>query len=165
VAAAIATITANAAARGVELPPGASEDAIAAAEQALGFTLPEEVRAWYRAHDGGGDRYIANNRELLSLDRMVSEWKVWKDLLDQGVFEGNDHSSPGPGVQQKWWIPEWLPVTYDGAGNHDVIDLAPDIDGRVGQIVEFWHDDDDREVIAANLLEFLLDVEWAPSEF
>ena len=40
--------------------------------------------------------------ELLSLSRMVGEWKIWKDLLDQGTFEANDHGRPDPGVQQKW---------------------------------------------------------------
>ena len=156
----IAKITARAAAAGVELPAGASEAAIVAAEQELGATFPAEVRAWFAAHDGAGEQFIADNRELLSLQRVVSEWKIWKGLLDEGTFEDNDHGSPGPGVQQVWWIPEWIPLSYDGAGNHDVLDLAPASGGKVGQILSFWHDDDVREVIAPNMLDWLLGVTW-----
>ena len=116
---------------------------------------------WYLAHDGGGDNeYVLEGREFLSLEGIVGQWKIWKQLLDDGVFEDNDHSEPGPGVQQRWWIPEWVPVTYDGAGNHHVIDLAPGAGGVVGQVMSFWHDDGDRTVVAAGLLEWLAKATW-----
>ncbi|MBK7395979.1 MAG: SMI1/KNR4 family protein [Myxococcales bacterium] len=139
---ALGRIEAKAKKAGVTLRKGASEKAIAAAEKALGQSLPEDVKAFYRAHDGSDDDPAVDNRELLSLERMVGEWKVWKDLLDKGTFEKNDHGKPGKGVQKKWWIAEWIPVTYDGSGNHHVIDLAPAKGGTVGQILDFWHDDD-----------------------
>lgn len=145
-----------AAAKGkVKLPKGASPKAIAAAEKALGVSFPEEVRAFYLRHDGGGDESICDERQLLSLEGMVSEWKVWKQLLDGGDFGANDHGSPDPGVQKKWWIPQWLPVTYDGSGNHHVVDLAPAKRGKVGQILSFWHDDDPRTIVAPDLLTWL----------
>ena len=160
-AARIEEIEARARAAGVELPAGASEAAIADAERALGSTLPDEVRAWYLAHDGGGDdEYVLEGREFLSLAGIVGQWKIWKQLLDDGVFEDNDHSEPGPGVQQKWWIPEWVPVTYDGAGNHHVIDLAPGAGGVVGQVMSVWHDDGERTVVAASFLDWLTQATW-----
>ncbi len=162
--AAIARIEAKAAAAGVELAKGANAKAIKAAEKALGLALPEEVVAFYRRHDGAETDAAVEGRELLSLSRIVDEWKIWKDLLDQGTFEANDHSRPDPGVQKRWWIPEWVPVTYDGAGNHHVLDLAPAPGGTHGQILSFWHDDDERTLVAKSFLGWLEGAAWGDAE-
>ena len=163
--AAIDRIEAKARAAGVKLEDGASDKAIEEVEQALGLTLPEEVVAFYRRHDGApeGD-YAIEGRELLSLAGIVSEWKIWKDLLDQGTFEDNDHGDPDEGVQKKWWIPEWVPVTYDGSGNHHVLDLAPAKGGTHGQILSFWHDDSPRTVVAKGFLAWLEAATWGDVE-
>ncbi|MFY0532767.1 SMI1/KNR4 family protein [Nannocystis pusilla] len=63
-------------------------------------------------------------------------------------------------MQQKWWIPEWVPVTYDGSGNHDVVDLAPAKGGRVGQILSFWHDEESRRVVGRDFLSWLAKQQW-----
>ncbi|HEU4408845.1 MAG TPA: SMI1/KNR4 family protein [Polyangiaceae bacterium] len=144
----------------MKLARGASGKSIASAERALGLTLPEEVVAFYRRHDGSGDPAAVEGRELLSLSRMVSEWKIWKDLLDAGTFGDNDHGRPGKGVQKKWWVPEWVPVTYDGAGNHHMVALAPAKGGTRGQILSFWHDDASRTVVAGGLLAWLEGATW-----
>jgi cell wall assembly regulator SMI1 len=159
----ILAIEAKAQRAGPTLPPPASAAAIAALEAKLGFALPDDVRAFYLAHDGGPDdheSFIAApgedyGRELLSIERIAGEWAIWKDLLDKGTFEANDHGKPDPGVQQKWWIPQWVPVTYDGSGNHHIIDVAPAAGGTVGQILSFWHDDAPRTVVASGLLAWL----------
>lgn len=162
-AAAIAKITARAAKHGVVLPAGASPAAIADAEKTLGITFPDEVRAFYLTHDGGSsdEDYNCNGRLLLSIGGIVDQWQIWKDLLDGGDFEDNDHGVPDRGVQKKWWIPEWIPITYDGAGNHEVLDLAPAGGGTAGQIVGFWHDDSPRTLDAPDLLSWLQKARWA----
>jgi cell wall assembly regulator SMI1/predicted DNA-binding WGR domain protein len=156
---AVRRIEAKAKAAKVTLGKGASDKAIAAAEKTLGFALPEAVREFYRRHDGASAPAVAG-RELLSCKRMLAEWTIWKQLLDKGTFEDNDHGEPGPGVQKKWWIPEWVPVTYDGAGNHHVIDCAPGKGGTIGQIVDFWHDEPSRRVVGKDLVTWLAGAEW-----
>ena len=53
-----AEVEARAAEVGVELRDGASAREIARTEQALGLSLPADVRAWYGRHDGSaGDDY------------------------------------------------------------------------------------------------------------
>jgi predicted DNA-binding WGR domain protein/cell wall assembly regulator SMI1 len=165
-AAAIAKITAAAKKKGFELPPGATAEEIEATEETLGVTFPDEMRAFYLTHNGGSDDeiYNCNGRYLLPLDGIVSEWQVWKELLDKGTFKDNDHGVPGEGVQKKWWIPEWIPVTYDGSGNHDIVDLAPGEGGKVGQIIDFWHDDDPRNATAPDLLTWLAKAKWTEDE-
>jgi len=156
----LSRIAGNAKKAGVTLSKGASEKAIAAAEKALGQKFPDEVKSFYRKYDGSEDDFAIEGRELLSLERIVSEWTIWKDLLDKGTFEDNDHGEPGKGVQQKWWIPEWIPVTYDGSGNHHVLDLAPGKGGVHGQILSFWHDEASRNVVGKSFLAWLAEVSW-----
>jgi cell wall assembly regulator SMI1 len=54
-------------------------------------------------------------------------------------------------------------VTYDGCGNHHVIDLAPAPGGIRGQLLSLWHDDDPRQVVAESFLAWLAaDAEFTP---
>ncbi len=149
---------------GVALAQGATDVAIAAAEKDLGQSLPDDVKAFYRRHDGAEDEEAIEGRELLSLERMVGEWKIWKDLYDKGTFETNDHGEPGEGVQKRWYIPQWIPVTYDGSGNHHVIDLAPAQGGVPGQVLSFWHDEAARTVAGRDLLSWLADATWGSED-
>ncbi|MEH2143178.1 SMI1/KNR4 family protein [Nostoc sp.] len=54
-----------------------------------------------------------------------------------------------------WWSPLWIPLTYDGAGNHDCLDLAPAKGGKVGQIIQMWHDEGERELVASSFQNWL----------
>lgn len=62
------------------LRPGASAEAICAAERAMELKLPSDVKASYRIHDGqkiepgliGGEGWL-----LLSLQEVVKNWRRW----------------------------------------------------------------------------------------
>lgn len=143
------------------LNPGATEASIAAAEAQLGIRFPDDVRAIYREHDGTAE-YVLEGREWLSLKRIVSEWTVWKELLDNGTFEDNVRvrASAGP-VKPNWWNAGWIPMTYDGSGNHHCLDLDPGDGGVHGQIITMWHDDAVRNVVAGSFYGFLMTAEWS----
>lgn len=47
------------------LPAGASPEAIAAAEQRLGFRFPADVRDSYAVHDGSGGAHDGRRAEIL----------------------------------------------------------------------------------------------------
>jgi cell wall assembly regulator SMI1 len=138
------------------LQSGASEAQIAEVEAALSIKLPEDVRASYRIHDGQSayKEGLFEGREFLSLARIREEWEVWKDLLDSGDFKGCE-SEPDVGIRNDWWNEKWIPITYDGAGNHDCLDLAPADGGTVGQIITMYHDSSDREIVSSSLREWL----------
>lgn len=143
------------------LQSGASETRIIEFEDFLSITLPEDIRCSYKIHNGqsrnGGG--LIYGREFLSLQRIKDEWEVWKELLDDGVFndeDGKDQgSNPVPGIRNLWWSENWIPLTDDGSGNHDCIDLDPAEGGTVGQIITMWHDDADRSIIAPSFAEWL----------
>ncbi|RYG67354.1 molybdenum cofactor biosynthesis protein MoeA [bacterium] len=124
------------------LQPGATEEEILQTEAFLAVQFPEEFKASYRIHNGQA-KYandLIYNREFLCLERIRDEWKVWKDLLDSGTFETYKSEPYGP-IRDDWWDAKWIPVTYDGSGNHDCLDLNPAEGGKVGQVIDFWHDD------------------------
>ncbi|MCU0546814.1 MAG: SMI1/KNR4 family protein [Oscillatoriaceae cyanobacterium Prado104] len=136
------------------LQPGASDDRISELEELLSIQLPEDVKSSYRIHNG---QFTYNygliyGREFLSLARIKDEWECWKELLDSGTFETEDGEDIGseaaPGICNVWWSPKWIPLTYDGAGDRDCLDLNPAVGGTVGQIVTMWHDDSERKIVA-----------------
>ena len=141
------------------LNPPASAEQIAQAEATLGVRFPDDVRACYLRHDGqdADAPWMIDGWEWLSLERMCDEWAVWKGLLDDGDFEDATSGADGVRVRTDWWHPGWIPFTYSGAGDHHCIDLAPAAQGEAGQIIEMWHDDDPRPVVANGIRAFLSD--------
>jgi cell wall assembly regulator SMI1 len=138
------------------LNSGATDKDIADAEAVLGVSLPDDVKASYKIHNGQVeyDMGFINSREFLSLKRIVDEWSVWNDLLQGGDFSGAK-GNPDAGIKDDWWNARWIPLTYDGSGNHDCLDLDPAPGGNVGQIIEMWHDDADRALLAPSFTEWL----------
>lgn len=132
------------------LSPGASEEEIAATERLLDVSFPEDVRASFRLHDGQcGGPWLLWGCEFLSLSRIREEWSAWKDLLDRGAFREFQSHSEGQ-VATDWWHPRWVPLTHDGAGNHNCLDLNPGPAGQSGQIIQMWHDEPERPRVAAS---------------
>jgi cell wall assembly regulator SMI1 len=139
------------------LNPPATPDQILQAEAALGVSFPQDVRDTFKIHNGQASDtpWLLDGWEFMSVERIVEEWKVWKDLLDGGDFKGTESDSDGHTVTD-WWSPLWIPLTYDGAGNHHCLDLSPGRLGRTGQIIRMWHDDAARDLIAPGYREWLL---------
>mgnify|MGYP001076588802 CR=1 FL=1 len=136
----------------------ATEEEIAEAEQVLGITLPQDVRRSYLRHNGQAYEapWMFYDWEWLSLDQICDEWRTWKDLLDGGDFDNIESEADGRQVRGDWWNPAWIPLTFSGSGDHHCLDLAPGPEGTSGQIIEMWHDEGERPVVAASFGEFLV---------
>jgi len=154
-----AWLAVNAPAVAAGLNPPASPESLAATEQFLGVQFPDDVRASYLRHDGQQSYSpgLLEGWEWLSLERIRGEWQVWKDLLDGGDFNGIESDADGRGVRKDWWNPAWIPLTYSGGGDHHCLDLAPGKRGVHGQIIEMWHDEGSRPVVARSFGEWLAD--------
>ena len=140
----------------VTLQPGATDSQIQELEEYLSVKFPIDVKESYLIHNGqnGYDFGLVDGQEFLSLERIKDEWEVWKGLLDGGDFEGSG-SEPDTGIKPDWWNEKWIPLTYDGWGNHYCLDLDPAEGGSVGQIITMWHDDVPRELLAGSFREWL----------
>ncbi len=95
-------------------------------------------------------------QEFLSVDEIITQWQIWKDLYDEGQFK-KWKALTSAEVKNEWWIPEWIPLTHDGSGNHYMIDLSPGKEGDYGQIIKFWHDSSERIVVASSISSWLSD--------
>ena len=133
------------------LNPPATDEQIASLQKTLGVTLPDDYVACLKIHNGqspdvGG---LFDGSEFLSTDEILSQWSVWKELLDAGEFSSIE-SDPASGIRGDWWNAAWIPFTHDGGGNHLCLDLAPDASGSPGQVITMWHDSGERELVAPN---------------
>lgn len=138
------------------LRPGAAEQDIATLEHGLGFEVSAELKTLLRIHDGTQHEWrLLPGWELFSAARIVHEWKVWAELYHQQFKPDNlACSASGPIKSDEWWRLKWVPFCGDGGGNHLCIDLDPAPGGRVGQVIEMWHDDPQRVVIASSLQDY-----------
>jgi cell wall assembly regulator SMI1 len=72
------------------------------------------------------------------------EWRIMKELTEAGEFEF-----------EYWWRPGWIPFLANGGGDNLCLDLEGSFNGRVGQVLEFWHIDTDRTVLYPSLDNYL----------
>ena len=142
------------------LNTGISDASLIEFEVKLQEKIPEDFKKFYKIHNGQ-DRdgeYLVDGEELLSIERILEEWNVWKGILDSNGFQENGvqyTSEPEKGIKNDWWNNKWIPITYDGGGNHICIDLDPTEDGKRGQIIRMWHDSPERELIANSFKEWI----------
>lgn len=122
--------------------------------------LPDDFVNFYSIHDGqdGDTDWLLDGEEFLSAVRILEEYKIWKDLLDNGDFTENRQpitSEPEAGIKNNWWNPKWIPFTYNGSGDHLCIDLDPAEGGTYGQVIRMWHDDPERSLEASSFGEWV----------
>ncbi len=144
-----------------DLNDPASEADIDSAQVACGVVFPDDLRALYRAADGErGNIGLFFGLPLLPLERVVHEWRAWQDVIAQcpelNDNEAGFHRSTPPGaIAELYANPGWIPFAHDHGGNHLGADLAPGPNGRIGQVINFGRDEDDKFVIAPSLASFL----------
>ncbi|RYE42992.1 MAG: molybdenum cofactor biosynthesis protein MoeA [Hyphomicrobiales bacterium] len=129
------------------LNPPATDEEISTLEEALGAELPHGFVSCLKIHNGQSESAggLFDNSEFLSTSAILDQWKVWKELLDSGDFNGIE-SVPEDGIRRDWWNALWIPFTHNGGGDHYCLDLAPAKGGQVGQIITMWHDMAEREL-------------------
>jgi molybdopterin molybdotransferase len=134
------------------LLPGASTDDIASLENTVGAPVPTELRTVFDAHDGQQPRSFVSTIEgcmLLSCKRAGKAWSTLAELLDAGDLDQAAESRDGK-VKAVWWSKKWIPFA-ESSGDLLCVDLDPPSNGRVGQVVRFYHDEGWREQLAPSV--------------
>ncbi|TCI93734.1 SMI1/KNR4 family protein [Tenacibaculum sp. M341] len=119
--------------------------------------------------------------ELYEIEKATDNWdelefKIFSDYKYEIIRKNEDwdtimefKSYPPKSILLKYFHYKWLPVFTDGGGNYLGIDLAPDIQGKKGQIIIFGRDEALMPVLAENLSSFfdlcLLKIENNPELF
>lgn len=123
-------------------------------EKTVGIKLPDLVRTFYYVVDGqepDGD-FLLDGFQLFSLSRIIQMWNNLCSLLD--YFETLP-SEPGPGVQAAWYKKEWVPFAGSADGHCLCLDMAPGPNGEMGQVLVFWYNSPEREVVAHSFEEVI----------
>jgi cell wall assembly regulator SMI1 len=128
------------------LRPGADDAALDAYQARFGLVLPMEFRQLYRWRDGQdtnvlGEALVYNHTFIPLCDSASS-----KELLDDMI--GADFDDPA------WWRRGWVPFTTSFGGDHYCLDLQAEGGGKPGRIIDFWHDEPTRNVLAPSLTEW-----------
>lgn len=137
--------------------PPASLEELAQAEHTLGIHFPEAVSLSYLRHNGqnSASACLLAGWKWLTLEEVCEEWAAWQDILDSGALEELENEGDPQKIQSDWWHPGWIPLTASGNGDHCCLDLAPGPAGQVGQIIEVWHDDSLRNLLAPDFAQWL----------
>ena len=141
-----------------DLSPPATDAEIHELEYKLGVALPTDFVDCLKIHNGqkGASEWLFSGSEFLSSQRIMEEWTIWKNFLDNGDFDGNE-IKPAIGIKPVWWGPKWIPFTYNGWGDHLCLDLDPASQGRTGQVITLWHDDGARNKKADSFAKWFTD--------
>ena len=153
--------------------PPATEAQIAAAEERIGYRLPDDLRALYRIADGQQEMDVYAERHagspvaalfgqyvFVSLDEAVRDYGVWREIYDEAGPNfrseyGWTTARAGDPVYPDYWHPGWFPFANDGGGNAYAVDLSPAPGGTYGQIILIGRDEDERRVLAPSLSAFM----------
>lgn len=133
------------------LHSGATPEEIAEAETRLGLTLPEDIKACYRIHNGAavsGKFASTSVAQFCPLRNMVGHWEWLQDLAKSDprwaqcppIWVRENSIYPFQPAQPVTWHPAWLPFTSNVEGDHLCFDLAPLPGGHIGQILDLSHE-------------------------
>jgi len=119
--------------------------------------LPDDFKESVRVHDGGGWSEPCRHGELLSLEGILDQWKMYSDWQAKGEYSTGDDWMPrdvkGP-IKPVFWNKRRIYVT-DNSGDHLTLDLDPPAGGSYGQVLDHCHEVGPREVLARGWGEFL----------
>lgn len=139
-----------------DLREGATVHELDEFETAIGQKLPIDVRESYLIHNGQNDPidyYVTGlvfGMPIMNLSEVLREWQNWRKLdpINDEIKEEFTSSAPEGAIRPDYTNPGWIPLTFDGGGNHIGIDLAPDRNGTRGQVIIFGCDEKIKYVIA-----------------
>lgn len=146
---------------------GVSENELQQYEAQFGFKLPEDLRELYSICNGDNDKFIAGSilgMKFLTIEKVYEQWKLQNNLLSSlsksDVLNLNAQctSIDPKKIKCQCYNPLWIPIAEDHGGNYIGIDLDPDEQGEVGQIINFGRDENEKLVIANNMNEFVIQI-------
>lgn len=125
-------------------------------EDEMNLEIPEELKQLYSLNNGTFGLGAILGFELMTFDDMYLEWKNNKK---NDINETKDIyvSNPQGAIRNKLVDSNWIPFAFNNEHTYLAIDLNPNSEGKVGQIINFGESELDTEkYVIANSLEELL---------
>jgi cell wall assembly regulator SMI1 len=130
-----------------ELQPGLSGPRLREFQREVGFRMPnafKELYAWRNGQDPRCSTALQHNRMFMSIEDVLDTHRLLNELLEGGEFDG-----------ELWWCPRWVPFLDNGSGDHQCIDMGGAFAGVEGQVINFWHDWESRNIEYSSLEKWL----------
>lgn len=115
-------------------------------EEKFNVIIPDDLRKLYQWKNGqSNDCYnsLVNNSMFMPLEEALESAEEMTSMIGFDFDIDN------------WWNENWIPIFHNGGGDHICYDMRGIFTGQQGQLIEFWHSDNDRNVIAPNLKSFI----------
>ena len=130
----------------LQLNPPLTDFELGQLEVKYKLVLPADLKLLYKWKNGQADSCcdsFVNNSVFIPLDTALDSAKESTSMI------GFDFEI------ENWWNENWIPIFNNGGGDCICYDCCGVFTGKVGQLIEFWHADNDRNVIAPSLLTFV----------
>lgn len=115
-------------------------------EEKYQVTIPEPVQQLYQWRNGQDPNFteaFVNNSLFIPLEEALDT------ALENTGMIGYDFEI------ENWWHKDWLPLFHNGGGDYICYDAGGLFTHQPGQLIAFWHADNDRDVIAPDLLSLI----------
>ncbi len=123
-----------------------SEKEILDLQEEFNIELPNDIKELYLWKNGQRQdcyKSFVNNSIFEPLEAVLATNKELTELI------GYDFEI------ENWWNENWIPIFSNGGGDYICYDLKGMFTGQKGQLLEYWNDDEERIVIAPNLISFI----------
>ncbi len=123
-----------------------NDNEIDSLEEKYKIKIPRDLRTLYKWKNGQNDDSFdsfVNNSMFMSLEETL------ETATEQTSMIGSDYET------ENWWNEKWIPIFHNGGGDYICYDFGGLFTGQQGQLVEFWHADNDRNVISPTLEAFI----------
>ena len=135
---------------------GATEKELFALEEKLGLTLPSDFKVFYQTYNGQDDcaDYLFDFFSLCTLEKIAYCWEALK--VNEADFLKIEADSDD-GIQNIWGCSKWMPFAASADGHFLCMDFSPAKNGTYGQVITFWYNSPERELIALSFKDFIVE--------
>ncbi|WP_177765606.1 SMI1/KNR4 family protein [Flavobacterium sp. I3-2] len=115
-------------------------------EEYYKIVIPKDLRTLYKWKNGQNSnchKAFVNNSCFIPLEQALFDASELTEMI------GFDFEI------ENWWNENWIPIFQNGGGDSICYDLKGIFTEQQGQLIEYWHVDNDRNVIAPTLEMFL----------
>jgi cell wall assembly regulator SMI1 len=148
---------------------GVSERQICQAEKEFGHRLPNDVRDFYKIHNGlpGLELYpdvnigyllplVAPKKRSPTLGSrcVVEKWRLLDKANQTTLIEQHWIKPRGP-ILKVQWTPDWIPLFDNTQGDYLFLDMNPPKRGKPGQLIDWSRDSGPWRVFARSFRIFL----------
>lgn len=149
-----------------DLNNGCSLEQLIEVENEIGLELPQSFKDFYLIHNGQKDEDyfgLFYGVSLLPLEKIVEEMCVWSGIIDEygekGMKENFDDdiqfSFMPDKVKAQYANKKWIPFAIISDSNYLGLDFDPEINGTVGQVINFGREEEQKTVLANSFEEFI----------